>query len=327
LDAPIRATPAEPESDSTGFPAALPVPEQRSVSPLARRTTSLPNLKPIFEYDTPPARVSQSQSLRAALNRPAPSLPPQIPEIGEAASGEETGETEPPEAAAENADWPAMPSPGEEKESGGESSDPDQVMKERDELRAQVAQLSVAARERDEARNEIGLLRAQLLQADEIIQATSLPGSGQEELSRMMDERDNARRDYANLREQFETLKHEQGRPGAKREEPEESKSGGLHDMIEKLQNELNLVQSQLNQSRDEASMAQRGLALSQKALQETRDALRETSEGSSSTRAAAEDLKHENATLQQENGQLRSRCDQLERELNGLKARLGSQG
>jgi predicted nucleic acid-binding Zn-ribbon protein len=329
-DTPIRATPAESEkkSDSSNFPAALPVPEPRSVSPLARRTTSLPNLKPIFEYETPAPRLSQSQALRGASA--PPQIPPQVPEIEEPAGSAETEENDEPEAGSSTEDvspaWPAMPSSDEETSPADEEEESGIPGEKED----QLAQLSLAIRERDEARNEVGLLRAQLLQADEIIQATALPpGSGQEELSRMMDERDSARRDYANLREQFETLKHEQSRSAARREEETEPKtqSGGLHDMVEKLQSELNLVQSQLNQSRDEASMAQRGLALSQKALQETRDALRETSEGSTSTRSAVENLKHENATLEQENRQLQTRCDQLERELNSAKGKLGEQG
>ena len=257
----IRADPPEASKEAESFPlppvfpAPLPVPEPRSVSPLLRRTTPLPDLKSIFEYDKPSSRMpTQSQPLpnRPILTPPTPIPPPSLVEMpeppngsAEARQGERSAPVPtPPESLPEGAGTivslppdetlPAFPKEeaadeSREEEDGEGEED---LMRQRDELIARVEELSGAAEERDDARNEVNLLRAQLLQAEGATPSSGLPDLEMEELSRAIDERDSARRDYANLRQQFETLKKEQGRARI----DESGGHPGLSESVEALQ-------------------------------------------------------------------------------------------
>ena len=290
VDAAIRAEPPGSEPESFGSPASMPLPEIRAVSPLSRRTTPLPNLKSIFEYEAP----SGGQT----------ATPPQT-------------EEEPSEANEEL-------SP--EGETTAEETAPSWA-------RAFPPQEDFSRTEPETSEGETDEGRFASYPADEV--------------ARLTEERDNARRDYAMLRSQFEILKQEQGRG---RGEPAGSyipsgaeglqeqlaardremgtlkmSSSGLQDIIDSLRHELNAAQAQAAQFREEASIAQRGLALSQKALQETRDALREASEGSSHMKNNLEHLKNECSTLVQQNMLLQAQHDQLVRELATAKAKPGS--
>ncbi len=325
----IRATAATGE-ETASFPAPVPLPETRGISPLSRRTTPLPNLKSIFEYDeTAPRPGSASQPLP---NRPVLTPPVIIP-----FEGAPTGLEKEPEAGIEFAapegavpSWPlpgelATPSPGGSKavrEDELENLSPQELI-------ARLKELSQAGEERDAARHQVKMLQAQLQQADEIIQATGIPGASLEELTRTIDERDAARRDYANLREQFEEWKAlggTAGTPGNSDELAElKSHARGLENTVANLKQELSAVQGQIAQSRDQASAAQRGLALSQKALQETRDALREASEAYSLAKANVESLKNECNSLVQQNAALQAQHEQITRELEEEKSRRGT--
>jgi hypothetical protein len=318
----------EPEADENplpDFPASIAPPEPRSVSPLSRRTTPLPNLKSLFEYDKTAA--------------PGPMTPPgrEIP----AGPKQIDSKTEMPEPEADDRDMP-WTAPGLPAEEPARPSDPESRPGEIDFLRGQLAQLDEITQERDDARREAELLRARLQQGDE----SKAGASASDEVTRAIEDRDSARRDYANLREQFETMKAEQFRlrndgskkdPDAQREieslraqiaaRDEELNAMkldplGVDPEVDSLREEADVLQKQLNQAREEASIAQRGLALSQKALQETRDALREATEGSSQMKTSLESLKNECATLVQQNMLLQAQHDQLSREISTLRTK-----
>jgi chromosome segregation ATPase len=163
---------------------------------------------------------------------------------------------------------------------------------ERDHLATKVAELSFAAQERDEANLEAAALREQLAAAETAAREENKNVAAQQNhaLTLATSERDAARRDYTELRQQHETLKQE------------------LKDLHE-----------QVVRAKDEATTAQRGLALSQKALQETRDALR----GASDDKGALENLKKERSTLVQQNMLLQAQNDQVSRELSALRAKI----
>jgi archaellum component FlaC len=342
LDTVIRA-PADPnvkETDPTHSPISLPNPEVRSVSPLARRTTPLPNLKPIFEYEKPevPSAIVGPDSAEAK------SESDEEPEEKEEVSSPEV---------ADKPSFPGFQQPSEDLSSGWSSgpSLKDDPFRPKGESETEGAQeMDELLQELEDARNEAALLRAQLEEADKP-RASSQASGGDDELTRALEERDRVRRDYAGLREQFETLKHEQvrtrGESGGEGAEDSDQlaelrkelaerdeeinavkiSSIGLEDVIQTLKQELNAVQTQIHPSRDEASIAQRGLALSQKALQETRDALREASESSSHMKTSLENLKNECSTLVQQNIMLQAQNEQLTRELNALKNKGGDRG
>ncbi len=234
---PIRSLPL-----SSSAPAETPAP-----SPLRQRTTPLPNLKPIFEYDKPvslPPSQSQPMPGRPVLTPQTPVLPtPPYETFGlrdaplgfteEEQEEEESEEEIPalPESITEAKAEPPEPASWdisntlkedlsrvtEERDDARRQSDLlrsqlleyDDVSKERDELAAKVEELSRVVEERDDARNESNLLRSQLQQAEEANGAAQAQASSPEELSRALEERDGARRDYASLREQFENLKLE----------------------------------------------------------------------------------------------------------------------
>ena len=324
---PIRAdSPGEEEKGaiSSPFPTPLAPPEPRQVSPLARRTTPLPDLKSIFEYENPSGREASS-------SQPLPGRPALTPSPAESADEGEKGE----EMNLEEEAIPSWPLPigfGEQVVLKPAKPDDDFSQLSREELSSRVQELSRAADERDAAQNEVKMLRAQLQQADEIIEATGIPGANLEEMARTIDERDAARRDYANLREQFENWKAAQGggksdsSADASSQEAEElrTQARALENTVANLKQELAAVQGQITQSRDQATAAQRGLALSQKALQETRDALREASEGYSLAKSNVESLKNECSSLVQQNVSLQAQYEQVTRELAAEKASRG---
>jgi hypothetical protein len=315
-DAPeITADPTvESEDTAADYPVAIPPPEPRSVSPLSRRTTPLPNLKSLFEYDKSPVPEK----------REIPAGPKQI-----------DSRTELPESDADDRDMP-WTAPAEEP---AETARPGEM----ELLRSQLAKLDEVTQERDDARREADLLRARLQQIGE---GKGGGAANSDEIARAIEDRDSARRDYANLREQFENLKADQFRarseggkkdPALQREvetlraqiaqRDEEINSMkldpiGVDPEVDSLREEADVLQKQLNQAREEASIAQRGLALSQKALQETRDALREATEGSSQMKTSLESLKNECATLVQQNMLLQAQHDQLSREMSTLRTK-----
>jgi hypothetical protein len=328
----VAETPAEPiasENPLPDFPSSILPPEPRSVSPLSRRTTPLPNLKSLFEYDKSP--VPPAASAETPEKKEIPAGPKQI--------DSKTELTE-PEADDRDIPWTSPALLPEEPAAATESRPGELEL-----LRDQLSKLDEITQERDDARRESEMLRARLMQADE-------PKSGgagapaSDELTRALEDRDGARRDYAGLREQFETLKADQFRlrnEGPKKDpelqheieslraqiaEREEELNSmkldpiGMDPEVDSLREEADVLQKQLNQAREEASIAQRGLALSQKALQETRDALREATEGSSQMKSSLESLKNECATLVQQNMLLQAQHDQLSREISNLRTK-----
>jgi chromosome segregation ATPase len=151
------------------------------------------------------------------------------------------------------------------------------------------------------ALSEINTLKEELSQA----QAS---GGGGEELAQVTEERDNVRRDYIELREQLEDLKHEflQSKKEAKKNagaKPVKADTGE----VDKLKQELEDLREQLSAKTD-VSAAHRGLALSQKALQELRETLREANEAAATAKASLEAVKKENATLLKQNQALQSK-------------------
>ncbi len=206
-----------------------------------------------------------------------------------------------------------------------------------EELHQQVEQIT---RERDEALADGNALRDELRQAYESAKNQDALAGQMEELTHAKEERDRIRRDYMELREQFETLKqdklHAKGEVDRGRADLEKQNEA-LRLKIAEMELELgssssapandDVVESlkkELSKTKDEASIAQRGLALSQKALQETREALREASQaGTPALKATMDNLKKENSTLVQQNMLLQAQNDQVARELSAAKARL----
>jgi chromosome segregation ATPase len=338
--------------------------EHRALPALPRRTTPLPALKALFQYPTQPRH----------------SPPPGQPSTGAANSastetfpaGEETGApTEVTRDADVNAPfsqegddlaaiWQKMGQLNEEL--AHTVRERDQAIEEgvllREQLRqadethegregaaAPTEEFARAARERDEALAEAQSLREQLRQAQEAVKGRETPAQDSE-LSLVTEERDRARREYAALRKQFETLKQEQNpkeESGKFRKELEQqvdgfrqkleernleiaalrANPGGSGDGDEKLKQEVVSLREEITRLKVEASVAQRGLALSQKALHETRDTLREATEGTSLSRHNFDNLKNECATLAQQNTVLQAQHDQLARDLADAKSKL----
>ncbi len=210
-------------------------------------------------------------------------------------------------------------------------------------------ELAQLARERDDAVAQATGLRAQLLLARETSKQPEPASTGKtQELVLLTGERDEARREYFEIRKQFESLKHDQGSredavkfPQDWEQQIEELKQkiaerdteivrlksgptvAGPSD--EKLEEEITSLREQLAKSKEETSMAQRGLALSQKALQQTRDTLREATEGTSLSRHNFDNLKNECAILAQQNTVLQTQNDQLTRDLAAARSKLTS--
>jgi regulator of replication initiation timing len=304
--------------------------EQRALPALPRRTTPLPTLKALFSQSTPP-RYS-----------PPPGQPP-------TEATEESG----PETSTE-----AFPGSEEVKEETGVPTDDATreadagapFSQEGEELAAvwqKMGQLNEelahTVQERDQAVSEGIHLREQLRHAQEAVKEQGDPARAQE-LSLLTEERDQARREYATLRKEFEALKQEQApkeESGKARKELErqlegfrqkleernreivalKANSGGAGDGDDKPGQEAASLRDQLARATEEASMARRGLILSQKALQETRDTLREATEGTSLSRHNFDNLKNECATLAQQNTVLQAQNDQLSRDLAAAKA------
>lgn len=174
------------------------------------------------------------------------------------------------------------------------------------------------------------------------------------ELVLLTTERDQARKEYAELRKQYEALK--QGQGGGEAAAPAKDDSAKIRRELEQqvegfrvkleektkeiallkaggagpggdseLMKEIASLRDQVTKSKEEASIAQRGLALSQKALHETRETLREATEGTSLSRHNFDNLKAECAQLTQQNAILQAQNDQLNRELAATKSKLTS--
>jgi DNA repair exonuclease SbcCD ATPase subunit len=293
--------------------------EQRALPALPRRTTPLPTLNALFSQSAPP------------LHSPPPGQPPTETYPG----GEEVEE----ETAVPTGDATHDVDAGAPFSQEGEELAA--VWQKMTQLNEELAH---ATQERDQAVNDGILLREQLLQAQEAVKEQGTPAQAQE-LSLLTEERDQARREYATLRKEFETLKQEQTpkeESGKARRELEQqlegfrqkleernreilalkADSGGAGDGDEKLKEEVASLREQLARVKEEASAAQRGLTLSQKALHETRDTLREATEGTSLSRHNFDNLKNECATLAQQNTVLQAQNDQLSRDLAAAKAK-----
>jgi len=202
-------------------------------------------------------------------------------------------------------------------------------------------------RERDEALAEVQELKAKApAKAPPTLSFGKPPDdlSKTKELTMLASERDQARKEYADLRKEFEAFKQGQGpkedssrlrkdleqqldgfrqKLEEKNKEIAELKAGGAGIGDEAAKAEIASLREQLARAKDEASVAQRGLALSQKALHETRDTLREATEGSSLSRHNFDNLKTECAALSQQNSVLQAQIDQLTRELGAAKSKL----
>lgn len=305
--------------------------EQRALPTLPRRTTPLPTLKALFPQST----------------QPRFSPPPGQPST-EAAESAPTGQSGP---------WTSvetLPGGEEVKEPAGTPHDADAgapISREEEDLAAiwlKMGQLNEelarVVHERDHAVNEGNRLREQLRQAQEAQKEQGSPALAQE-LSILAQERDQTRREYAEVRKQFETLKLEQTpkeHSGKSRKELEEQldgfrqkleernreiaelkdHAGGAGEGDEKLKQEAVSLREQLTRVKAEASMAQRALILSQKALHETRDTLREATEGTMLSRHNFDNLKNECAALMQQNTVLQAQNEQLTRDLAAAKAK-----
>ncbi len=175
----------------------------------------------------------------------------------------------------------------------------------------------------------------------------------EEELARTASERDQARRAYADLRQEFETLKQQHARlqdgagpsaeDGELRQQLEAAQSElaaretelaasqqklqGMRDVIETLKHEANSLQEQVLQLRDEEEAAKQMLAAAEEELQEAKAALQKAGEGASFNQTHFDDLKKECSTLIQQNMLLQAQQDQLARELSMTKAKLAARG
>ena len=188
--------------------------EQRALPALPRRTAPLPSLKALF---------------------PPPQTPPSPSTDQVEASEEETTDLDQEEEGTESLEheaddnlteiWHKMSLLNEELARAIQERD--QALNEGTLLREQLrradeemrddnkpdgtptAFLAKLTKERDDAIAETEAMRAQLLQVRESTKEPSAPGKTQE-LGLLTDERDQARRQYSELRKQFETLKQEQ---------------------------------------------------------------------------------------------------------------------
>ena len=310
--------------------------EHRALPALPRRTTPLPTLKALFSQSTSPRYFPSSGQPSTQATDSAPTEEPGPSPSAETLPGgeevkEETGV--PAGDATREADAGAPLSQ--------EREDLAMVWQKMDLLNEELAR---AVQEREQAVNEAALLREQLRQAPKAVEEQGNPAQAQE-LSLLTEERDQARREYATLRKEFEILKQEQNpkeESGKARKELEQqieglrqkleernreitalkANSGGAGDGDDKPGQEASSLREQLARATEEASMARRGLVLSQKALQETRDTLREATEGTSLSRHNFDNLKNECATLAQQNTVLQAQNDQLSRDLAAAKAK-----
>jgi chromosome segregation ATPase len=335
--------------------------ERRSLPALPRRTAPLPTLKTLFPKQTPPDEAPSpgEPSVETQTGSDAPKEETSSPDI-ESAQPLEADDDFTQDSEGLAAAWQKMSLLNEEL--ARTIHERDQAVSEGLHLREQLRRadeamdagreasgtseaLARATKERDDAVAEAQAIRARMLQAQEPAKDTGKPSKTQA-LSLASDERDQARREYANLRTQFETFKQEQtpkediGKIRREFEQQLEELRQKLADRDReisglkanasaasggdgKLKDELASVREQLARAKDDVSVAQRGLALSQKALHETRDTLREATEGTSLSRHNFDNLKNECAILSQQNTVLQAQNDQLTRDLAATKSKL----
>ena len=323
--------------------------EPRALPALPRRTSPLPNLRPLF--------ATQAK-------QPAPSAQPATEtRPGGEGTGNPAGAGQEGAATATHNEedltevWQKMELLNEELARA--IHERDQALNEglilREELRkaedagkgvnslgVSVEELELVSKQRDDAIAEVQSLRAKALQAQAPAKDPSEPSKTQE-LTLVTGERDSARKQYAALRTQFEAYKDEYSSKddGGKVRKEFEQQIEELRQKLaererevlvlkssvtggdEKLKEEVLSLREQLTRAKDEGSVAQRGLALSQKALQETRDTLREATEGTSLSRHNFDNLKNECAMLTQQNSSLQAQNDQLTRDLAAAKSKL----
>jgi hypothetical protein len=365
-------------------PPGLPVPH------VARRTTPLPGLKSIFEYEKPEKQPEKPAVARAPVSKEALESPTSPSAKWPTKTTSLALTSFPKEEKEKKIDAPRVvlgaPVPeavtaADEREEAASAwekvallnaelleatQERDKVLAEASALRAQLDRAGTATKETsptsdaseevaqltdelEQARAEADALREQLAQAEEKVGNPAAAPA--DDLDYVTTERDNIRRDYAALRQQFEKFKRD--RAGAKADAGEKRPvvdtaqidalkqqlaerekelaavktsapvTEGMEETVKSLKQELNEAQQQAKETEEEMSTAQRGLALSQKALQETRDALREATEGNSSNKGNLENLKKECSTLVQQNMLLQAQYDQASRELSALKVKV----
>jgi len=336
--------------------------EHRALPALPRRTSPLPSLKTLFSNPAPARQVPSPGQPSTEESGTSAETSPDGEEVKE-----ETGATHDADAPISHEGealaevWQKMGLLNEELAHA--IQDRDQAVNEGTFLREQLRQaqealkskqgpavsteeLALVAKERDEAVAEAQAVRAQLKAPPSVTKTDAF--SKTKELVFLAGERDQARKEYAALRKEFETLKQEQTAPkeesGKVRKELEQQVEGFRQKLEErnrelaalkanpggaagggdeKLKEEVASLREQLARAKEEGSVAQRGLALSQKALHETRDTLREATEGTSLSRHNFDNLKNECSTLAQQNTVLQAQNDQLTRELAATKSKL----
>jgi len=332
-------------------PPSLLAEHHRALPALPRRTVPLPNVKALFPSPSPQA--------------PPAEKPPEN-EAPKAETSETTPEDEPNAPTGLDGDdlteiWHKMGMLNEELAQAIQERD--QAINDAALLRQQLdkkdqakglpeapmvtpEEMALVCKQRDDAMADCENMRAQLLLSRGTSKepTASTPGKTQE-LTLVTGERDQARREYMDLRKQYESLKQEQAPKEEtikfrkeweqqvedlkqKLEERDKeiaqlkASTARSGDGDDKLKSEVASLRDQLSRAKDEASVAQRGLALSQKALQQTRDTLREATEGTSLSRHNFDNLKNECATLAQQNTVLQAQIDQLTRDLGTAKAK-----
>jgi len=360
--------------------------EHRTLPALPRRTTPLPGLKSLFQNSPQEAGVPPSVEMPSVITQPLPEpirAPEAKPEKEKADLGpvdEDTGFprlTDPLAAGDDDLSgiWQKMALLNEElaqtiqerDHALGDINQMREQLRVSDELLAKNPgsatsdELAQIARERDEALAELKALKEK--PAQRASQEIKLPDgvTKTKELVFLTQERDQARKEYSELRKQFEGFKREQAPSGppplprddvAKVRKELEQQLDGFRLQLEekkkeiaalksaptppplpasfgapvepddKLKAEIAELKAQVTKAKEDASIAQRGLALSQKALQETRDTLRDATEGTSLSRHNFENLKNECASLTQQNTVLQAQNEQLSRELAAAKQR-----
>ena len=358
--------------------------EHRSLPALPRRTTPLPGLKSLFQNSPQETGVPPSVEMPSVITQPlpepirAPESKPEKDEHGPVDADNGFPKLTDPLAAGDDdlaGIWQKMALLNEElaqtiqerDHALGDINQMREQLRVSDELLAKntgaatTDELAQVARERDEALAELKALKEK--PAKGASQEIKLPDgvTKTKELVFLTQERDQARKEYTELRKQFEGFKREQAPSGppplprddvAKVRKELEQQLDGFRLQLEekkkeiaalkaapappplpasfgtpiepddKLKAEIAELKAQVAKAKEDASIAQRGLALSQKALQETRDTLRDATEGTSLSRHNFDNLKNECASLTQQNTVLQAQNEQLSRELAAAKQR-----
>jgi hypothetical protein len=359
--------------------------EHRSLPALPRRTTPLPGLKSLFQGSPQEAGVPPSVEMPSVITQPLPEpIRAPAPEKEKTDFGpvdEETGFPKLTDPLAAGDDdlagiWQKMALLNEElaqtiqerDHALGDINQMREQLRVSDELLAKndaggttSDELAQLTRERDNALAELKAFKDK--PAQRASQEIKLPDgvTKTKELVFLTQERDQARKEYSELRKQFEGLKREQVPSGppplprddvAKVRKELEQQLDGFRLQLEekkkeiaalkaapappplpasfgtpiepddKLKAEIVELRAQATKAKEDASIAQRGLALSQKALQETRETLRDATEGTSLSRHNFDNLKNECASLTQQNTVLQAQNEQLSRELAAAKQR-----